>query len=129
MKLANGMPVDTEQRRVHIICEVFFAGIAQPKDVANAKLAAQAVAASDDAAGFNLVERREKPSARVLDGDNRFELRTLFRRADALGQHFFGKGFKELDDERSGYMYALAKSIGVYDEVAGFLLVEKRGQQ
>lgn len=129
MKLVNGMPFDTEQRRVHIILEVFFGGIAQPEDVANAKLAAQVVAVSDDAAGLTLCEHRKKPHAQSLVGDDPFELRARFRRADALARHFFGQGYKELDDERCGYMHALAKYIGVYDEVAGFLLVEKQGQQ
>ncbi|MBX3504329.1 MAG: hypothetical protein KF895_02535 [Parvibaculum sp.] len=130
MKLVNGMPVDTEQRRVYIICEIFFGAIAQPKDVADAKLAARVVAASDAAAGYALtLGANIGADAFGLDILAESGTTTDFRRADALAQHLYGLGYKALGDDRCGFVYELAKAIRKYDAVAGFSLVKAGGQQ
>lgn len=129
-EMRNGLPQDTIARRVAVIIEVYFAGLAGAQEIDAAKTIAPVIGASDAAAGYTL-------SLGANIGLDTFGLhvcaehgtRTDFRRADALAKHLYGLAYKALGDERCGYVYELAKAIRKYDELAGFSLATAGGQQ
>ncbi|PKP71128.1 MAG: hypothetical protein CVT83_03135 [Alphaproteobacteria bacterium HGW-Alphaproteobacteria-5] len=132
-KTKNGLPLDTTSRRVSVIVEIYFAGLADAQVIDAAKAIAQVIDASDEVAG--LVLRQMTRAANIgidpfgLDVCDLSGNTTDFRRADALAKHLYGLEYKALEDAQCGYVYALAKAIRQYDELAGFTLVTAGGLQ